>query len=390
MIYLDNAATTKIDPEVLDEMMPFLTEEYGNAGSIHPVGSRAKKAVDTARERTAKLFGCKPDQILFTSGGTEANNMVFWGIRDYLLEIGKTRLVSSAVEHESVLKTIEKMCIKRDFDKCFVGVTNDGYVNMRELDKAVDENTGLVSVMYVNNETGNENDVKSIGGICKRKDALFFTDCVQAAGTNEINVESFGCDFASVSGHKIHAPKGTGALFVKNVNIFSSMICGGNAQEFGFRGGTENVAGIVGLGKACELAFENQKQDSIYTSILKQTFYSNLYGYMNHNNMNEFLHVNGDVVIKPGKILSLTLDGVDAETLVLYLGNKGLCISAGSACTSHESKPSHVLTAMGVSNEDARNTVRISFSKTNTKEEIEEAARIVSEAYKELRYGIYL
>lgn len=377
MIYLDNAATTKIAPEVLEAMMPYLTDEYGNAGSTYKFGRTAKAAIQKARAQVAGLFNCQPNNVVFTSGGSESNNMVFQGLRHKLLEAGKKHLVVSAIEHDSVLKAAE-MLTKDGFYITYIVPDKDGYIRPRDISEAITEETGLVSVMYVNNETGAVNDIKEIGSICCQKNVLFHTDCVQAAGQYNIDVNDCCIDFASISSHKIHGCKGVGALYIRNLDV-QPLISGGAEQEFGLRGGTENVAGIIGFGKAAELTIEHLRVDMIEISVMKQQFYMKLRDVFKASGGDiETIHVNGHPVIEPGKILNIRIDGVDAETLLLMLDTRNICISAGSACRSHEAQPSHVLTAMGLTDEESRGSVRISFSRYNTHDEVMEAAEKIA------------
>lgn len=377
MIYLDNAATTKVAPEVLNTMMPYLTEEYGNAGTLYSFGRIAAAAIQKARGQVAKLFDCSPDHVIFTSGGSESNSTVFKGLRHNLLREGKRHLIISAVEHDSVLKAAESL-IKDGFYITYIKPDKSGVVTARAVEDAIQDDTGLVSVMYVNNETGAVNDIRAIGQICRVHSVFFHTDCVQAAGQFPIEVDQNCVDFASVSSHKVHGPKGVGALYIRNADIFP-LIYGGNEQEFGIRGGTENVPGIAGFGKACEMAVQNLREDTIQVSVLKQKFYTQLieelklYGIDREN-----VHVNGRPVIESGKTLNLRFDGVDAETLLLMLDAAEICVSAGSACSSHEAKPSHVLTAMGLAKEEARSSLRFSFSKYNTDGEIQRTAQVIA------------
>lgn len=374
LIYLDNAATTKMAPEVMSAMIPYMTEEYGNAGTLYKLGRDAAGAVAKAREKIAALFGCEPGQVVFTSGGSEGNSTVFLGLRKYLAEAGKRHIVVSAVEHESVLKAAEALS-EEGFSITRVAPDASGKISPRAVEDAIRGDTGLVSVMYVNNEVGAVNDVQEIGDICRAHGALFHTDCVQAAGQYPIEVERFHADFATVSAHKIHGPKGVGALYVRDMGKISPVLCGGNYQEFGVRGGTENVPGIVGFGAAYDLVGRELKGEITVVSILKQTFFTALKGCLGDLGLDDqILHVNGRQVIEPGKILNLRVDGVDAETLVLALDAKGVCVSAGSACQSHEARPSHVLLAMGLSEEEARSSIRISFSRFNQQEELVHAA----------------
>lgn len=378
MIYLDNASTTKIDPSVLDAMMPFLTDEYGNPGTIYGLGRRAKEAVEKARAQVAKFIGAKPEQIIFTSGGTEANNMVFSSLLSFLEQSEKTHVITTSSDHVSVLDSARNLCIKRGFDLTELQVNHHGCVELGNLKSELRENTGLVSIMYMNNETGSENPVEEIGAMCHERGILFHSDCVQAAGCCKLDVEKMNCDFLSLSSHKIHGPKGVGALYVRDMSLITPMIRGGSAQEFGMRGGTENVAGIVGFGAACELMNERLHEIDVHNSMLKQVFYNVLEENLKAQGLKNVLHVNGDLIIKHGKTINIRFDDVDGETLLLMLDAKGIYVSAGSACHSHESKPSHVLLAMGIDPEDARNSIRVSFSKMNTEAEVKYAAGVIA------------
>ena len=388
MIYLDNSATTPIHPEVLKAMMPYLKGGYGNAGAVYRIGRESAKAIQKAREQVAQLFNASADQIVFTSGGSEGNNMVFsYGMRCMLEERGKKHVVISQIEHDSVyeaathmFKPSGKADIKDDFYTQFIHTKSDGTVDVKHLEALLDEDEsiGLVSVMYVNNETGAVNPINHIGEICRERGIMFHTDCVQAAGCHAIDTNTIGCDFATISGHKIHAPKGIGAIYIKDKTLARSLIYGGANQEFGLRGGTENVAGIVGLGKACDLICSDFGTQRVTVSLLKRLFYGNMISYLKEVNLEDRIHVNGASVGDVGKTLNLRVENIDSETLLLMLDAKGVCISAGSACHSHKSEPSRVLTAMGLSDDEARDSVRISFSSTNTPAEVEEAAAIFS------------
>lgn len=380
MIYLDAAATTQLDTRVLESMMPYLTTQYGNAGTLYKFGRAANEAVQEARARVSRFVGGNQDSIIFTSGGSEANNLVFHGVKDYLKRIGRTHILVSAVEHDSVLRAAESL-IKEDFGVEYIPVLSNGTVSVTAIEKALRPDTGLISVMYVNNETGVENPVSDIGSLCLKHGVLFHTDCVQAAGCQPINTTEIGCDFLSISSHKIHGPKGVGALYAKDASILSPLIYGGDEQEFGLRGGTENVAGIVGFGKACELSHAQRTEDKTTVSMLKQRFVTELQNHVGADT----IHINGTSLMAPGKTVNLRIDGVDNESLILMLDNMDVCISAGSACRSHESKPSHVLTAMGLSTEEARSSIRVSFSRMNTMEEVVEAAQMMAAYICELR-----
>lgn len=393
MIYLDNASTTKIDPRVLEAMMPYLTDGYGNAGTLYELGRKSAEAIAKARQQVSDFIGAKPEQIIFTSGGSEANNMVFAGVKDYLMSIGKTHIVTTEIEHDSVLNAVKHLCktqyavgnscIKPVFGVEYAKPCKNGYVPDQVVIECIDEftDTGLVSVMHTNNETGLENLwLERVGKACMERGILFHTDCVQAAGCSVLNVNDIGCDFMSLSSHKIHGAKGVGALFVRDKSIMSPIIFGGNSQEFGLRGGTENVAGIVGFGAACEILRLNQKEDTKYISDLLQLLYNEIRKHLAEHGVAQILHVNGyHDITRHGKTINVRFDNVDGETLLLLLDARGVCVSAGSACRSHESEPSHVLLAMGINQENARNSIRFSISRMNTRKEIEEAAKIVAD-----------
>lgn len=378
MIYLDNAATTQIDRRVLESMMPYLTTQYGNAGTLYRFGRAANEALQSARAQVSRFVGADNGSIIFTSGGSESNNLVFHGVREYLKRIGRTHVLVSAVEHDSVLRCAESLT-KEGLDVGYIPVQVDGSVSLAVLEGLLRPDTGLVSVMYVNNETGAVNPVCDIGSLCMKHGVLFHTDCVQAAGCHPINAVEIGCDFLSVSSHKIHGPKGVGALYVKDMATVTPLIHGGSEQEFGLRGGTENVAGAVGFGRACELAASRLQEDRTYVSSLKQRFVTELSDALKNLGLDGIIHINGGSIMAPGKTVNLRIDGVDNESLILMLDNQEICISAGSACRSHESKPSHVLTAMGLTMEEARSSIRVSFSRVNTEEEVINAARMIAE-----------
>lgn len=391
MIYLDNAATTQIHPTVLDAMMPYLTDFYGNAGSLYSLGRKSAGAIENARKQVADFIGCTPEHIIFTSGGTESNNMVFAGLRNYLIDNNKTHIIASAVEHDSVINSVnalvksternKKDCIKPVFYSDFLPVNNKCQVSIESVKELIGENTGLVSVMYVNNETGAINPVNEVGTICKENDVLFHTDCVQAAGMNPIDVEEMNCDFLSISSHKIHGPKGVGALYVRDISLITPMINGGAMQEYGLRGGTENIAGIVGFGKACEIARKNQQIDAgKFIVELKNEFLQHL------SNSKYMFYLNS--YSQYSKVINFRVDDIDAQTLLLMLDNKGICVSAGSACRSHESEPSRVLLATGLTPEQSRGSIRISFSTLNNIKDAKLASEAIIDCVKILKDGI--
>lgn len=379
MIYLDNAATTQIDPLVVEAMMPYLTEQYGNPGSLYKLGRDAKSAVEQARIQVARLMGAKPEQIIFTSGATEANNMVFEITRTFLEQNNKKHVITSQIEHKSVLKSVQRLSDEHDFDVTYLGLSQKLAPYPANLHQSIQPNTGLVSIMSANNEIGYAFDTHLIGRFCKNYGLLFHTDCVQAAGCRPINVQNMGCDFATISSHKIHGPKGIGALFVKDPNKWNAMILGGDSQEFGLRGGTENVAGIVGFGKACELAMRNlTMEERERMECMKDVFFESLDSRLGKHSLGRVWSINGCSNVAT-KAINLRVDGIDAESLILMADNAGVCISAGSACNSRQNTPSYVLTAIGLTPDQARSSFRVSFSRMNTIDEVAQAAVIIAD-----------
>lgn len=380
MIYLDAAATTKVSKEVVEAMLPYFTEQYGNPGSVHTVGRKAARAVARAREQIARTINADPEQIIFTSGGSEANTMALLGVAEYLMKKEKTHIIVSSVEHHSVLS-----CIKQLFDKGFeityLPTYKNGWICPDDVRNAIKQNTGLVSVMTVNNEIGNLYDVDSIADICKENGVLFHTDFVQAYGNIDVDVndDCANVDFLSVSGHKIHAPKGIGFLYAKDKSILSPVVQGGG-QEFGLRGGTENVPYIVGLGIAAEIAYTDLETNNDFYKNVRELFIKKIKRHL------DGVHENGAPFLC-SKIVNLTFDGVDGETLLLLLDAKGVSVSAGSACSAHSAVPSHVLTAIGLTDKQARSSIRISFPDDISFEEVGNAADIIIDSVKQLREG---
>lgn len=366
MIYLDSASTTPMHSEVVSEMIPYLTTQYGNPNSIHSLGIEARKAVDKAREQVAAAINAEPKQIVFTSGGSEANNMVIHGIKKAFPSVD---YMSSRMEHTSTLKALEAEA--KAVNKSVVSFIED--VGEYDYDAAWGT---LIWQMFVNNEVGKVNDVYNIGEKCIGNDNLLFgTDCVQAFGFERIDVKEMKCDFATVSAHKIHGPKGVGALFIRDEGLIEPIINGGINQEFGMRGGTENVAGIVGFGKACEIAESNREENRRKILYLRNLFLENLDGIDYKVNCNS-----------ESKILSVQFPKVDSETLVLLLAASEVAVSSGSACRNRESHVNSVLTTYGLSDKEARNTIRISFMDDNTEEEVIVASQVISKTIKESYY----
>lgn len=384
MIYLDNASTTKIDTRVLDAMIPYMTEHYGNPGAVwYGLGNEAKTAVDVARGKVAEFLGCIPEQVVFTSGGTEGNNMVFLGLAERLRQAGKTHLIVSAIEHDSVLKAAENLT-KLGFHLTKLPVNREGIVEIGELRNAIRPDTGLVSVMFVNNEIGSINPVKDIAKVCHENGALYHCDCVQAAGTIPFVIDEVGCDFATVSSHKIHGPKGVGAIYIRNRKSIDPVILGGLSQEQGMRGGTENVPGIVGFGRACEIEHQGRYEHQPYVSGLRMMFYKTLRDELQKLG-SPGVSVNGHTLITFGKVVNIKIDGVDASTLLMVMHSAGVCMSAGSACNGSSNEPSHVLKGIGLTDDEARSSVRVSFSRMTTEEDARVAAEIMASRIASLR-----
>lgn len=376
LVYLDNAATTRVSPEVVSGMIPYFEEVYGNAGSIHCMGRSARKAIDIAREQVSRPIGAKPENIIFTSCGSEANNLALFGVAEQLSKTGNTHIIISNIEHDSVLGCVHDLQYKYGFDVSIARADKNGIVSASEIKSLMREYTGLVSVMAVNNELGTMNPIREIGELCRSREVMFHTDCVQAYCNIPIDVEKDCIDFLSVSGHKFHAPKGVGFLYARNKEFINPILVGGG-QEYGLRAGTENTPYIVGLGKAAELASDKVRNRNTYSELIR-AFVSEI------GNRIDGVHING-TPYSGSKIVNIRFDGVDSETLLLFLDSQGVCVSAGSACAAHSAKPSHVLKAIGLTDMEARSSIRISISDETTKDELNFAAKEICESVNILR-----
>ena len=353
-------------------MKPYLTDEFGNPGGNYCLGFNAKKAVDNARQQVADFFNCDPESIIFTSGGSEGNNTVIRSARP------NSTIVVSNIEHDSILNAVKDLHI-RNYNKYELAkVKSDGTVGVSDIRNVCGVNTGLISVMYVNNETGVKNDIKKIAEFCHDRCIPFHSDCVQAAGNYELDVNELGVDYATISSHKIHGPKGVGAIYASPNSGIIPLISGGDNQEFGLRGGTENVPGIVGFGKACEIAKAGIKETQRKMNLLKNTFMDIL-----KYRIGAFVEYNA-VPDPVGKILNFRVVGVDSQSLILAL-SCDVCLSAGSACTSHNIEPSHVLRAMGIPIKKCMESVRVSFDAGQSCSDIVCAADSIAEAVQNLR-----
>ena len=360
MIYADNAATTKIAPAVLEAMMPYLTEEYGNASSLYEHGSRAKQGVEKAREQVANAIGALPREIYFTAGGSEADNWAIKGVARAMAKKGKKHIISTKFEHHAVLHTLNAL-EKEGFEVTLLDVHENGVVRVEELEAALREDTGLVTVMYANNEIGTVQPITEIGALCKEKKRIFHTDAVQAVGNVPIDVKAQNIDLLSMSGHKFHGPKGIGALYIRRGVIIPNLIDGG-AQEFGRRAGTENTPGIVGMGAAIEQAVATMDERAKKCREISDYIIDNALKI-------ERSRLNGDRQKRlPGNV-NMCFEGIEGESLLLMLDLKGICASSGSACTSGSLDPSHVLLSIGLKHEVAHGSLRLSFSDDNTLED---------------------
>jgi len=372
-VYLDNNATTPVLPEVFEAMKPFYLEEFGNASSIHHYGQRARSAVEKARARVAALLNARPAEIVFTSGGTEGDNAAIFG-----LATKGDHIITSTIEHSAVMNTCKRL-EQMGCEVTFVPVNERCEVDPENIRKALRPNTRLISIMMANNETGVVQPVEEISRIAREADVFFHTDAVQAAGKIPIDVQQIGCDVLTISGHKIHAPQGTGAVYIKRGTLIQPLIYGGS-HERQRRAGTENLPGIVGLGKAAELAkawLEGNgpaemaaMRDHLQNTVLKAIAEAG---------------INGDGARRVPNTANLWFDYIEGEALVIALDLKGLAVSSGAACSSGAIEPSHVLLAMGLTHERARSSVRISLGKQTTNEDIEFAIKVIPETVTRLR-----
>ncbi len=360
--YFDNAATTKVKSEVLEEMLPYLKESYGNPSSVYSIGREAKKAIEEARRKVAQLINCNSNEIYFTGCGSESDNMAIKGIA-YGNRTKGRHIITSKIEHPAVLNTC-KTLERQGFRVTYLNVDKQGFINIEELRSSITNDTILITIMFANNEIGTIQPIEMIAKIAKMHNIVFHTDAVQACGNVQIDVKKMGIDALSLSGHKIHAPKGIGALYVKSGISFEKILDGGH-QERNKRAGTENVAEIVGLGKACELANKNLKERMQHLKELRD-----YYIFQIQNKIPQAV-LNGDKANRLPGNANFSFPYIDGEQLLFALDERGICASAGSACTSGSSEPSHVLTSIGLSNDLANKALRISFGEENDKEDVD-------------------
>ena len=361
-IYLDNNATTKTDEEVVKAMLPYLSENYGNPSSIYKIGRENRKAVEEAREKVAKALNCEVNEIYFTSGGSESDNTAIRGIA-YSYRNKGNHIITSKIEHPAVLETCKQL-EKEGFEVTYIGVKENGIIDVKELEAAITPATTLITIMFANNEIGTIQPIKEIGEIAKKNNIIFHTDAVQAVGTIKIDVKELNIDALSLSAHKFYGPKGIGALYVKKGTQFNKFIKGGH-QERNKRAGTENVAGIVGLGKAIELAYQDLEEHNQKIKELRDYYVEEI------TKRIPYIKINGDKEKRLVGNSNISFRFIEGEGLLLNLDLKGICASSGSACTSGSLDPSHVLLAIGLPHEIAHGSLRISVGKYNTKEEID-------------------
>ena len=375
-IYLDYNATTPVDPVVLDAMLPFFAENYGNASSIHSPGQRARSGVDSARASVAALLGAKPSEIVFTSGGTEADNLALFGVAAASLEPRK-HIITTAIEHHAVLNAAQAL-EKLGVAVTYIPVGREGVVDPEDIRRAIRPETILISVMHANNELGTIQPIAEIGGIAAEADVRFHCDAVQSAGKLPLDVNALGVDLLSISAHKIYGPKGVGALYIRSGTPLEPQFHGGH-HERDRRPGTENVPGIVGLGKAADLARENMHADCARISALR-------------NRLEAVLRaspcdarVNGDRGQRISNTTNLSFAGAGGEALVIALDLQGIACSTGAACSSGAVGPSHVLLAIGLTPDEARTSLRFSLGRTTTREQIDHAVAVIPQAVERLR-----
>lgn len=374
-VYADNAATTKVSQEVINEMVPYLSENYGNPSSLYSKGRQAKSALDEARAKIAQLLGCQPKEIYFTSCGSEADNWAVRGIAERNAAKGK-HIITSAIEHHAVLHTL-KALEKKGFEVTYLGVGENGIVNAEEFRAAIRPDTILATVMYANNEIGTIQPIKELAAIAHENRIPFFTDAVQAVGHVDIDVKDLGVDMLSFSGHKFGAPKGVGALYVEGGTLLNNLIEGGG-QENRKRSGTENVAGIVAMAKALELALKNGRAKRTYIMGMRDKLIDGLLK-IPHTRLN------GDRDNRlPGNV-NVSIEFIEGESLILWLDIMGICVSTGSACSTASLDPSHVLLAIGLPHEVAHGSLRISINEENTPEECDYIIESVKNTVDKLR-----
>ena len=375
-VYMDNAATTKLSPDVLNAMMPYLTDIYGNASSVHAFGREAREGVEHARNQVAAAINASPDEIFFTAGGTESDNMAIKGVAHKYAKKGK-HIITTAIEHHAVLHTCEAL-EKEGYEVTYLPVDEDGLISVEQVRAAMRDDTLLVTVMFANNEVGTIEPIAEIGALCRERNVLFHTDAVQAVCHVPIDVKVMNIDLMSISAHKFHGPKGIGALYCRKGIVLEPVIVGG-AQERKRRAGTENVAGIVGLGAAIERAHKNMSADMARVSALRDKLISGILKNIPH------VKLNGHPTQRLPQNINFSIRYIEGESILLMLDINGIAASSGSACTSGSLDPSHVLLAMGIPHEIAHGSLRLTLSDMTTDEEVDYVLETLTKTVKRLR-----
>ena len=361
--YKDYSATTYVKPEVLDAMMPFFTEKFGNPSSFYGISRETKMAIDNARAQVAKAINCDPNEVYFTGGGSEADNWAIKGIATAHMKKGN-HIITTKIEHHAVLHTCEFL-EKFGFEVTYLDVNEEGFVDLKQLEEAITDKTILVSIMFANNEIGTIQPIKEIGALCREKKVLFHTDAVQAVGSVPVDVKEMNIDLLSLAGHKLYGPKGIGALYIRRGIRIDNLIHGGG-QERGRRAGTENIPGVVGLGKAIELATENIEENRARLTVLRDKLIDGILERIPYARLNG---PRGDKRL-PGNS-NISFEFIEGESILLSLDFEGICASSGSACTSGSLDPSHVLLAIGLPHEKAHGSLRTTLGAASTEEDVE-------------------
>ena len=375
-IYMDHSATTPMAPEVLQAMQPYFSDKFGNASSLHSFGQEAKEALEDSREKVAKLLGANPEEIVFTSGGTESDNLALKGIARRNKDKGK-HIITTSVEHPAILETCKKLG-KEGFVVTYLPVTGEGLVDLAVLQAAIRPDTILISVMHANNEIGTIQPLEEIGRLTAERDIYLHTDAVQSVGKIPTDVNALGVDSLSLSAHKLYGPKGVGALYIRRGTKLESIVEGGG-HERGLRSGTENVAGIVGLARAAEISSESMAAEGQRLTELRDE----LAGLVLEKVKDAW--INGTMKERLPGSLNFGFSYVEGESLLLFLDSKGIAVSTGSACSSHKLQPSHVLLSLGLQPEQCHGSLRITMGRSNTKEEVDYVAECIAEAVARLR-----
>ncbi|MDP7115992.1 MAG: cysteine desulfurase NifS [Candidatus Woesearchaeota archaeon] len=373
--YMDHAATTPVDKEVVNVMLPYFSEKFGNSSSLHQWGQEAKEALESARDECAKLIGADAKEIVFTSGGSESDNLALKGVLG--ANPKKNHIVTSAIEHHAI-HTTSKELEKEGFKVTFVPVDKYGMVSVSDVSNAITEKTAIVSIMHANNEIGTIQPIEEIGKVCKQKGVKFHTDAVQSVGKIPVDVEKLNVDLLSASGHKIYGPKGVGFLYIKRGTKVKALIQGGG-HEFGLRAGTENISGIVGLGKACEIARKGMVKEGERLTKLSKYLVDKMMGEIGDS------YLNGHPTKRIPGTNNFRFDYIEGEALILHMDMKGIAASTGSACSTKSLEPSYVLTSLGLEHVQAHGSLRLSLGKINNKEQVDYVVESVKEIVENLR-----